>query len=305
MDVLREFPVRKSKTQKQQFRMAVRSYGESFGYTYTEEKAPLGARNLIFGDPEHARYLVTAHYDTPARMPFPNFITPQNMAVYLLYQIGIALLLCVPVFLLTWLVGSLTENGLLATLTGYGTLLLLLYLLVAGPANPNNANDNTSGVILVLETMKALPEALRDKVCFVLFDLEEAGLIGSMSYHGKHKKAAKNQLVLNADCVGDGDEILLIPSKKLRKKHPQRLENWKSDCLPRGEKTIAVHDKGLCFFPSDQANFPLGVGIAAFRRSKVFGLYCARIHTPKDTVCEENNMILIRDTLIRIIEKGN
>ena len=49
----------------------------------------------------------------------------------------------------------------------------------------------------------------------------------------------------------------------------------------------------------------LGVGIAAFRRSKVFGLYCARIHKPKDTVCEENNMILIRDTLIRIIEKGN
>ncbi len=304
MDVLREFPVRKSKGQKQQFRAAVRSYGESLGYTCTEEKAPLGARNLLFGDPERAEFLITAHYDTPARLPFPNFITPQNMAVYLIYQIGLAMLLCVPAFVLSFLVGRATENGGLAMLTAYGYLILLLWMMMAGPANPNNANDNTSGVITVLETMTALPEALRDKVCFVLFDLEEAGLVGSMSYHSKHKKAAKNQLVLNADCVGDGDEILFIPSKKLRKKHPALLESWRAMCPQTGGKSIAIQDKGLCFFPSDQANFPLGVGIAAFRRRKGIGLYCARIHTKKDTVCEENNMILIRDTLIRIIEKG-
>ena len=89
MDVLREFPVRKSKKQKQAFRAAVRSYGERLGYPVTEEKAPFGARNVLFGDPDKADFLVTAHYDTPARLPFPNFITPQNMAVYLVYQIGI------------------------------------------------------------------------------------------------------------------------------------------------------------------------------------------------------------------------
>ena len=104
--------------------------------------------------------------------------------------------------------------------------------------------------------------------------------------------------------MGDGDEVLLIPSRKLRKKHLALLEDWKEMCPQTGGKSIAVQDKGICFFPSDQGNFPLGVGIAAFRRKKGLGLYCARIHTPKDTVCEENNVILIRDFLIRILEKG-
>jgi len=305
MDVLREFPVRKSKKQKQAFREAVRSYGESLGYSYCEEEAYFGARNVVFGDPEQAEYLVTAHYDTPPRLPFPNFITPCNLGIYLLYQIGISLLLCIPVFLISWLVGVATENGLFVLLGAYASLFALLWLLMAGPANKSNANDNTSGVITVLETMKAMPLELRDKVCFVLFDLEEAGLVGSMSYHSKHKKAAERQLVLNADCVGDGDEILFIPCKRLRKKQQDRLKSWKTLTPTEGEKSITIRDKGICFFPSDQGNFPYGVGIAAFRRSKVFGLYCARIHTPKDTICEENNMILIRDMLIRIIEKGN
>ena len=304
MDVLREFPVRKSKKQKQAFREAVHSYGERLGYPVTEEKAPFGARNILFGDPDKADFLVTAHYDTPARLPFPNFITPKNIVVYLLYQITVAFLLLVPCFAMSMIVGMFAENPIWMMLTLHITMFALLWLMMAGPANKTNANDNTSGVITVLETMAVLPQDLRDKVCFVLFDLEEAGLIGSMSYHSKHREASDRQIVLNADCVGDGDEVLLIPSRKLRKKHPALLEGWKEMCPQTGEKSIAVQDRGVCFFPSDQGNFPLGVGIAAFRRKKGLGLYCARIHTPKDTVCEENNVILIRDFLIRIIEKG-
>ena len=110
MDVLREFPVRKSKKQKQAFRAAVRSYGEGLGYPVTEEKAPFGARNVLFGDPDKADFLVTAHYDTPARLPFPNFITPQNMAVYLAYQIAVAFLLLVPCFAMSMIVGMFAEN---------------------------------------------------------------------------------------------------------------------------------------------------------------------------------------------------
>lgn len=305
MDVLREFPVRKTKQQKQQFRQAVRSYGEGLGYAFREEKGSFGARNVIFGDPAKAQYLVTAHYDTPARLPFPNFITPCNMAVYLLYQLAVTAALLLPCMVLGVLVGVLTENPMWISLTVYVALLGMLGLMMCGPANKNNANDNTSGVITVLETMAALPENLREQVCFVLFDLEEAGLIGSMSYQSKHKKATKRQLVLNADCVGDGDEILFIPGKKLRKQQRERVESWKALCPAAGEKSISVQDRGICFYPSDQANFPWGVGIAAFRRGKAIGLYCNRIHTPKDTICEENNVILIRDMLIRIIEKGN
>ena len=143
MDVLAEFPVRKGKRKKQAFRGAVRSYGERLGYVYAEEKGALGVRNVLFGDPEKADYLVTAHYDTCARLPFPNFITPCNVGIYLLYQIVVALLFCVPVLGAVWLAACLTESPLAMLLTGYGCLILLVWLLLCGPANRHNANDFT------------------------------------------------------------------------------------------------------------------------------------------------------------------
>ena len=45
----------------------------------------------------------------------------------------------------------------------------------------------------------------------------------------------------------------------------------------------------------------MGVGIAAFRRSKWAGLYCDKIHTKKDTVLEENNVSFLRDRMISLI----
>ena len=70
MDVLSMFPVRKTKKQKQAFRDAVQSYATTLGYDLTVEKGS-GAHNIVIGDSTNAKYLVTAHYDTPAAMPFP------------------------------------------------------------------------------------------------------------------------------------------------------------------------------------------------------------------------------------------
>lgn len=64
----------------------------------------------------------------------------------------------------------------------------VIALVMIGPANKHNANDNTSGVVTLLEIARSLPESQRGKVCFVLFDLEEAGLIGSAAYRKAHKK---------------------------------------------------------------------------------------------------------------------
>ena len=87
MDVLTAFPVRKTKKQKQAFRNALHSYCQQLGYAVKEEKGSCGAVNLVFGDPDRAKVLVTAHYDTCAGMPFPNLITPCNFFVFLAYQL--------------------------------------------------------------------------------------------------------------------------------------------------------------------------------------------------------------------------
>ena len=68
-----------------------------------------------------------------------------------------------------------------------------------------------------------------------------------------------------------------------------------------GTKSIAQRKKGFAYYPSDQGNFPLGVGICALRRNKWVGLYMNRIHTAKDTVLEETNVNILRAALTTLI----
>jgi len=300
MDVLSAFPVRKTKKQKAAFREAAQSYLTGLGYSTQVEKGALGSRNLVIGCPDQARYLVTAHYDTPARMFAPNFITPTNFPVYLLYQLVLTAVIFGTGGILGWLAGRILNNSLAGAYIGVVVCWLLLILLMAGPANPRNANDNTSGVVTVLETAKALPEQLRDQVCFVLFDLEELGMIGSSSYRKAHKEQTKNQIVLNLDCVGDGDELVIFPTKKL-KKQEDVMERLRSCTGSRGDKNLILHEKGFAFYPSDQSQFPLGCGIAAFHKNRWLGLWLARIHTAKDTVLEEENVTILRDLILTLI----
>ena len=75
MDILNQFPVRKSKDQKSCFRNEVRHFGENLGYVVTEETGILGDCNLILGNPESAKYLVTARYDLCANGSTSGLIT--------------------------------------------------------------------------------------------------------------------------------------------------------------------------------------------------------------------------------------
>ena len=298
MDIPEQFPVRKTKVQKQAFRTAVQAYGEKMGYPVTVEKGSFGACNLLLGDPEKAKYLVTAHYDTCASMLLPNFITPCNVTIYLLYQFGLVFLM---------VIGAGTAGAAAGFLFGseavkwvsLAVYWFLLFLLILGPANKTNANDNTSGVVTLLEIARTLPENQRHKVCFVLFDLEEAGLLGSASYRKKHKKATDNQLVLNLDCVGDGDHLMMFPGKQLRKNR-KKLTSLYRACGYFGNKSLLVREKGASVYPSDQKHFPYGVGICALRKQKKI-LYMSRIHTKKDTVLDITNVNILRAALTTFI----
>lgn len=299
MDVVKNYPVRKSKKQKQAFRADVTQWLQNLGYPVCEEEGSFHSRNLVIGDPQRARYLVTAHYDTCARLPFPNLITPCNFWTFLLYQMFICLMLMLPALAVGGLVGYLLHSFDI----GYFLFVVLLWaaivLMLIGPANSSNVNDNTSGVVTLLEIARSIPELHRKNVCFVLFDLEEAGLIGSASYKKKHKREIPNQLVLNLDCVGEGDDIYFFPTAKL-KKSKERLAPLQKLAGGYGKKSIAVRTKGFSIYPSDQSNFPYGVGICALKRGWA-GLYLSRIHTPRDTVLDETNVNILRAALTTLI----
>ena len=300
MDILEHFPVRKSGKQKEAFRSTVVSYLSSRGYDVAIEKGNLGVRNIVVGNPETARFLVTAHYDTPAALPFPNLITPCSVLPFLGYQVLTILI----VFFIAFLPGLLLLPSGISTAVASRIWLLCLYavlaLMLVGPANKNNANDNTSGVVAVLEIARSMPENYRKDVCFVLFDLEEAGLLGSAAYRKAHKKQSDHQIVLNLDCIGDGNEIVLFPTKVM-KADASKMEHIRTITGAWGSKSISIREKGFAHYPSDQKRFPYGVGIAAFRRSRWAGLYLSRIHTKKDMILEETNVNILRAAIVSLI----
>lgn len=301
MDVLHRFPVRKSKKQKQAFRDAVQSYAQRLGYNTKIEKGTWGCRNVIIGDPETAEYLITAHYDTPAGLWVPNLMIPCNLVMFVLSQILITFGVFVPAIVVTALVAWLLPDSMLwyaVLMIGLG---LTLVLMLFGPANRSNANDNTSGVVTVLETAASMPQNLRSRVCFVLFDLEELGMVGSSFHRKKHRHASNLQTILNLDCVGDGDTIMFLPNKRMKADTAQleRLIDLERRC---GEKRVQVRDKGFAIFPSDQMQFPKGIGICALRGKKC--LYAGRIHTFRDTILDHTNVNILRACLITYISSG-
>ena len=310
MDVLSQHPVRKSKKQKRAFLEDVCQYAQQLGYKTAVERGRFGCNNIVIGDPSSAEYLITAHYDTCARMLIPNLITPCNFLTFLLYQLLAVLVVFAPAIVIDVVLLLILEDADLAFSVGYLVMWLCLLLMLFGPANKQNANDNTSGVVAVLEIAKSFPQIQRSKVCFVLFDLEEAGLVGSASYQRTHKKETANQIVLNLDCVGDGSELLFLPGKTLRK-DMCFMDALRKTAGEYGTRSIRIHEQGFCIYPSDQNSFPLGLGIAAMHKTKHNLLYLSRIHTAKDTILDITNINILRACLISLIcnhvvnKKGN
>ena len=257
------------------------------------------SRNLVIGDPKTAKVLLTAHYDTCARLPFPNFITPKRPVISILYSFLVILPWLALILLLNVLLSKLVPNYLIhycISLACYG---FLMWMMLSGPANKNTANDNTTGVITLIEIYYALPENQRDNVCFVFFDNEEKGVIGSAQFRKKYKAVMKDKLLINFDCVSDGDTFLLGISKKANQKHHVALSRVFTSTQ---EKTVLLEKLNKVYYPSDQAGFPVAIAVAALKRSKVFGYYMDRIHTKRDTVFEEANIQYLSERTVHFID---
>ena len=284
-ELFEKYEIRKSKKQKTAFIEWVTDMCKDKNWEVNVEKSSFGVRNIVIGNAEEAEVIFTAHYDTCANMIVPNFITPKNVFIYLLYQILLCIVIFVPVFLVTFVLTLLFPDYIeIAMLAGYVVLFGILGLMMVGPANKHTANDNTSGVATVLACLDKFKPS--DKVAFILFDLEEVGLVGSSSYASKHKKITKETLLVNFDCVSDGEHMLFVLNKKTKDLVKTFEESYES---PRDVTTDVVY-KGV-FYPSDQVSFKKGIGVCAMKKNKFFKSgYVDRIHTIKDTVFREENI---------------
>lgn len=297
--LVEKFPVRRSKAQKEAFRNWFAEECASMGYTAVADEKGY-TRNVVVGDPEKAEVIFTAHYDTPAVMPIPNLITPTKIWFYLVYQVAVVLLMIAVAAGVGFLASLIVKDFMVSFFIGDCAMMAVAFLLIFGPANKHNVNDNTSGVAAVMELMKHMPEEQRSKTAFILFDNEEKGLLGSAKYAKKHKEVKARKLLINLDCVGDGEHILFFANKRVRaeKVYPVLMEVMEAQT----GRVFHMLDNEKCIYPSDQANFKLGLAVCACNEGKI-GLYCDKIHTAKDTVCKQENLDFLTSGLVSFVER--
>lgn len=295
--LLERHQVRRTRQQKDAFAAYLRSACDGAGYTLREEMNKT-SRNLIAGDPDRARVIFTAHYDTCARSPLPNLIYPRSMLLTLLAQMPLVLVILALACAAAWGMAALTRMRAAAALAGYMVYFGLFSLLFFGPANRHTANDNTSGVAALLEIMAALPPAEKENAAFIFFDHEELGKVGSRRYARAHPGITHGKILLNLDCVGDGDDFLIVAPKRPGTGLERALKAAFAD---RGGKRALHCSAADTSYNSDQKSFPNGVAVAACRRGRL-GYHVPRIHTGRDVICEESNLEYVTACALKLME---
>lgn len=287
-EILADYQVRKTKKQKLRFIEFLKGYMPDLKI---EEGGFPRNRNIVVGDISRAKVILSAHYDTCAVLPFPNFITPKNFLFTILYS----LLICIP-FLAVLVVAELllsyyTDNYFINFFVPWLLMVgLMLLVFMGGKPNKHTANDNTSGVITLCELMGSLSIEQRSEVAFVFFDNEENGLLGSSFFRKKHKNEIKDKLLINFDCVSDGNNVLLVLNRTAENLFGNAVSNT---FVSVEDKEVHICKSSNTFYPSDQMGFPMNMAVSTLKKNRILGLYMDRIHTGRDTVFEEGNIEFI------------
>ena len=293
-----KFPVRRSEAQKAEFRDFAVDFAKESGMSARVEA--LGKHNnVVIGDPLKAKVTFTAHYDTPCASIVPNLMIPRCVPLFLAYQfLPITLLLAVCLSI-GYLVGVVAFNDYRVFAGVYLVLYFGLYFLLFRTfTNKNNVNDNTSGVATVLRLMEKLSDEQKGEVAFILFDNEEKGKLGSKAYNAAHKEMA-SRLVINFDCVGNGNNVVLIAKPAAeRSADYQRL---KADFCGNAEFVVEHFPAKGSMSNTDFKSFDMGVSCMACKKTKKGLLYTPYIHTARDVVANEQNVEFITDGMIKFL----
>ena len=302
--IFENYPTRFTKKEKTALRSFLRTELVGMGYSdgdITEINA--SGTNLMVGDP-HAEYMFTAHYDTPGRtgwMLRTASLWGQTGANIFLIAVLVLLGFALPTISTRILPDATPEtlfwSGELAILAAL--LVMLLSMIIK---NKNNRNDNTSGVLSLHAMAQRVADDgdMRKKCCFVFFDNEEWGLLGSAGF-AKHCKKNGIDLsrtkVINFDCVGYGD-VLTFASTKDTEITQALVKAFREEGIEPVKKRSAM------IFLSDHANFTDSVMVSYTKKSAMGWLYLPLIHTSQDTVCDVEQINALTDAIFGFVRDG-
>lgn len=148
----------------------------------------------------------------------------------------------------------------------------------------------------LLRTAEQLTPRYRNDVCFLFLDGGSDNMRGAKGFR-KRYPSAKEKPVLCLDCVGSGDELLILPGKGARW-NGELLDAINSSFENSERKTCYDKVDGLVHFPGDQRAFRQGVAVCAVRRVPGFGRFICP--TGKDNRIDDENLELLSRGLVKL-----
>lgn len=284
-EINKKHPVRRSKEQKNNFIKYTKEELKKYNVNINAETIDKHT-NIIIGDVSKAKVIYTAHYDTPASSVFPNLMFPRNKILSYIYVFSYAFIIVFFSFVFAFLLQEIFNLNQDVFIGVYlGIYLLLFYVCTRLVPNKNNINDNTSGVATIFSLVS---EAKNNDVAYILFDNEEKGKLGSKAYSKKYIDVLKDKLVINFDCVGNGNSIILVCKDKA--KNHEFYKKINETLKPNNEYDVKIYGMRGSSSNTDFLNFECSLSVMACKKSKLIGYYTPNIHTPFDTVASTKNI---------------
>ncbi len=289
-EVNEKFPVRRTSEQKNAFFEYVKKEAESVGLDARIGTLQGKHNNIVIGDYESADVVYTAHYDTPARSLVPNLMMPRNPILAYAYGIGIPLIIAFLSLAAAGVISNIAKLDYSVYLVLYVVIYFVsFFLIMRGGVNKHNKNDNTSGVATVLSIMEKNPK----NAAYIFFDNEEKGLLGSKALLRSDKELWNDKPLINFDCVGLGNNIVIVAMEKAEK-HPV-FEKIAYSVKGDNDFKVGIYPKKGSMTNTDSKNFPCGISVMACKISKKGVLYTPYIHTCKDTAASSDNIAFLAE----------
>jgi hypothetical protein len=305
--------VRRRKKQKENFREYLKTEMKNSEYTLITNGCKKN-KNMITNNKDF-KVVVMAHYDTPnitlimklgsiiekinifAKFGFNNrYIRIGMLAISMFIIMGFPVIILKPIKE-TY---SSIYLGILCILFAIGLIQ------VKTTPNKNNYNDNTSGVLTLLAVADKLKNSkYKNDVLFIFTDNEERGLKGSEEIAKSKEFDFKNKIIINLDCVGNGDTMITsyINAEDL-------VNPFISALIYKMQKEFNNINIGSHIYKeledSDYLKFKQGKSISlALMKKTRFNYIFPNVHTNKDKVINLSFIELISKVIADTINTGS
>jgi len=288
--------VRFLRKDKKQFIELIKGHLDRMGYSYSEKvsKGLINSHNLET-ESEACEFVVMAHYDTPTIMPFWMELPVRLFGHTRPFLMILGIL---GVFILLGVFDHLLWVQYLDWIITYSLLSLLI-------PNWSNLNDNTSGVLGVLQIAKKVSQddELRRKVKFVFMDNEENVLLGATKLKQEWDRDRfnyANAQIISLDCIGQGEIPVIIRNGSISKTGDGLFEIFEA-AAPHARQ---LNMKG---FPLNDNFIFSGSGavlVAMMEKSLLpGGLYIKNIHSPLDNKLDLEKVDFVSESIMTYLNK--